>query len=115
MVVRGYIRVLRVEPNSKPPCVVRAIQAEVSGRLGWNLDNSGCGIGRHYGDSYQDPTLVRPDLQGSRFRTTLVEGSDKQWYVLELCEPLAELIHYSAKFHGFEGNRNILTLRRILV
>ena len=69
---------------------VRAIQADVfddklvTGTVGWELDSRGCGTGRHFANKYQDPLLVRPDLPGRFCRTTLVEGNDKKWYVLEL-------------------------------
>ena len=31
------------------------------------------------------------------------------WYVLELCEPLADLIDMSSEFHGYYGAREVLT------
>ena len=51
----------------------------VSGAVGWELDDRGCGIGRHFADRHQDPLLVRPDMPGRFCRTTLIEGSDKKW------------------------------------
>jgi hypothetical protein len=41
--------------------------------------------------------------------TTLVEGNDKKWYVMELCEQLEGLIQSGAQFHEMRGRRNIVT------
>ena len=32
-----------------------------------------------------------------------------EWFVLELCEPLASLVDMTASFHEFEGERNVST------
>ena len=61
----------------------------VEGCVGWDLDAYGQGLGRHFDNKYQDPSLVKPDLPGRLIcRTTLIEGDDKKWYVVELCERL---------------------------
>ena len=41
---------------------IRAVKADVPmdlerGPIGWTLDEHGIGIGRHYSDHFQDPTL----------------------------------------------------------
>ena len=69
---------------------IRAIQADVdpsvvNGSVGWELDVRGCGVGRHFADRFQDSLLVKPDISGAFYRTTLVQADDK-WFVLELCE-----------------------------
>ena len=48
-------------------------------------------------------------MRGVRNRTTLIKGDDASWYVLELCEPLADLIDMSSEFHGYYGAREVLT------
>ena len=92
LMVQGTIRVLR-ESCDVVDMHVRAIQADVmehvvEGRVGWDLDAYGQGLGRHFDNKYQDPSLVKPDLPGRFCRTTLIEGDDKKWYVVELCERL---------------------------
>ena len=32
-----------------------------------------------------------------------------EWFVLELCEPLASLVDMTASFHEFEGERTVST------
>lgn len=55
--------------------------------------------------------MVRPDLHGRLYRTTLVEGNDKKWYsLLEPCERMDELIQLDAEFHEFQGERNVITI-----
>ena len=54
--------------------------------------------------------MVKPDLPGRFCRTTLIEGDDKKWYVVELCERLDGLIQYDAEFYEMSGKRNIITL-----
>ena len=101
MVVHGSIRVLTehcISPGS------------FHGSVGWQLDSNGCGIGRHYADHHQDPLLLRPDLDGRFYRTTLVEGNNKRWYVMELCEMLEGLVQLEAQFHDMAGRRNIITI-----
>ena len=114
MVVQGEIRMLRQEPISPVSFHVRSIQAEVmdyiaEGSVGWNLDSYGRGIGRHFSDRFQDPTLVKPDVDGPLYRTTLVEDNRK-WYVVELCERVSELIQLDAEFHEMQGKRNVITI-----
>lgn len=113
MVVQGVIRALRLEPSDV--LNVSAVQAEVmddvlNGSVGWQLDSNGCGIGRHSASNFQDPTLMRPDLHGRLYRTTLAQGNDKKWYVLELCERMDELVQLDASFHEFQGERNVITM-----
>ena len=114
IVVHGSIRVLQQCLDEPDFLQVRAIQADVlesvlNGPVGWELDSRGCGIGRHFSDRHMDPLLVKPDLPGRFFRTTLIEGSDKKWYVTELCEQLEQLVQLDAGFHGLEGRRNVIT------
>ena len=94
--------------------MVRAVKATVRedvlhGRVGWNLDETGLGIGRHFSETYQDPTLICPAMQGIRNRTTLIKGDGGFCYVLELCVPLQSLIDMSAEFYGYSGAREVLT------
>ena len=114
MVVHGSIRVLSEQCAPAGNFHVRAIQADVNadvvnGSVGWQLDARGCGIGRHFSDHHQDPLLVKPDISGQFFRTTLVEGNDKRWYVMELCEQLQGLVQLDAQFYEMHGRRNIIT------
>ena len=81
----------------------------MNGSVGWQLDDRGVGIGRHFSDKHQDPTMFKPSIPGSFYRTTLVEGNDKKWYVMELCEKLEELVQLDSEFHGMRGRRNIIT------
>ena len=116
MVVRGTIRVMSEWIPADNSLHVRAIRADVfdeklvSGTVGWELDERGCGTGRHFANKYQDPSLVRPDMPGRFCRTTLVQGDDKKWYVLELCERLDGLVQLDTEFHGMHGNRNVVTV-----
>ena len=80
-------------------------ESVVNGSVGWQLDSRGCGIGRHFGDHHQDPLLVKPDISENFFRTTLVEGNYKKWYVMELCERLSGLVQLDAQFYGMPGRR----------
>ena len=114
LMIQGCIRVLH-EVQQSLDLHVRAIQAEVmdhvvQGNVGWELDQFGHGIGRHFDDKYQDPSLVKPDIPGRFCRTTLVEGDDKRWYVVELCERLDGLIQLDSEFYELQGKRNILTI-----
>ena len=52
---------------------------------------------------------MKPDLSGRFYRTTLVEGNDRKWYVTELCEQLEGLIQLEAEFYGFRGKRDVIT------
>ena len=79
------------------------------GPHGWNLDRFDLGVGRHYSDKFQDPTLARPSMSGRKFRTTLLRDAG-EWYVLELCEPLETLIDPSAEIYGYEGSRDLITI-----
>ena len=97
MTVHGTIRMLRLQDVSDDCLRVRAIQAEVeesliNGAVGWELDKRGCGVGRHISDKFQDPSMVKPDMPGRFFRTTIVQGRDGKWYVLELNEQLDGLV-----------------------
>ena len=100
--------------SSSQASMVRAVRATVrpevlQGRIGWNLDDAGIGVGRRISETYQDPTLAFPGMQGITDRPTLVKGDDNLWYVLELCEPLRSLIDMSADFFGYDGPREVLT------
>ena len=90
-----------------------------SRRLWWLWVNSSVGgtvntaryiVGRHITDSFQDPTLAFPALQGPQHRTTLVKGDNGKWQILELNEPLRLLVSLDAKFHDLQGNRSTITL-----
>ena len=119
MVVKGSIRAISCDEGSgehpgQASVMVRAVKATVRddvlhGHVGWSLDETGLGIGRHFAETYQDPTLVCPAMQGVRNRTTLIKGDDGFWYVVELCEPLQSLIDMSAEFYGYSGAREVLT------
>ena len=107
MMVRGWIRMVgaAVPSLDEPASCVRAVKASVlptieHGPIGWQLDQFGLGIGRHYSDHFQDPSLMDPNMTGARFRTTLVKDKG-EWFVLELCEPLASLVDMTATFHEF--------------
>jgi len=119
MVVKGSIRAISCDEGSgehpgQASVMVRAVKATVRddvlhGHVGWSLDETGLGIGRHFAETYQDPTLVCPAMQGVRNRTTLIKGDDGFWYVVELFEPLQSLIDMSAEFYGYSGAREVLT------
>ena len=115
MTVMGHVRVLQQMPEPVLPQVIRMVRAEVRQELidstiGWSMNSSGCVIGRHLSDSFQDPPLAFPMLQGPQRRTTLVKGDDGFWYILELCESLHGLIQPDAKFHEMDGNRSVITI-----
>ena len=87
--VKGWVRVISADPSSdmeQPPNMVRAVRADVTpllrlGPAGWNLDSSNCGVGRHYSNCFQDPTLFRPQMSGDMCRTTLLrdKGGGMFW------------------------------------
>ena len=114
IVVQGEIRMLREEfASSAGDLHVRASQAMdyiVQGTVGWELDDFGRGIGRHFADRFQDPTLIRPGVSGPLFRTTLIEGDDKKWYVVEPRESVPDLIQLDAEFHELQGRRYVITI-----
>eukprot|EP00435_Cladocopium_sp_Y103_P024696 s2951_g6.t1 len=114
IVVHGSVRMMQHVVDEATVLSVRAIQAEVNddvlqGPVGWELDSRGCGIGRHFSEVHMDPLLAKPDLPGTFYRTTLIEGDDRKWYVTELCEQLEALIQLDAEFHGLKGKRNVIT------
>ena len=76
----------------------------------WTVNTAGYIVGRHMTDSFQDPTLAFPALQGPQHRTTLVKGDNGKWQILELNEPLRLLVSLDAKFHELQGNRSTITL-----
>jgi hypothetical protein len=69
----------------------------------------GVGSGKHFGSCYQDPTLACPTMSGRKFRTTLVKDGEQR-FVMELCEPLESLIDLASEFHGYDGDRCIITV-----
>lgn len=82
MVVCGTIRAIHGQLTGDEDVYIRAIQAEidpgvVNGAVGWELDARGCGAGRHFADRFQDPMLVKPDVSGAFYRTTLVQADGK--------------------------------------
>ena len=114
MSVRGWIRVLREEPQALGPMVICAVRADVwpdltEMRIGWDLNAEGTCKGKHHGNCFQDPTLFCPKMAGDKFRTTLTQDGDS-WFVLELCEPISTLIDCSAEFFGYVGDRFIITI-----
>jgi hypothetical protein len=72
MVVKGSIRATSCNAGSgdnpgQASVVVRVVKATVRdevlhGRVGWNLDEIGLGIGRRFAETYQNPTLVCPAI-----------------------------------------------------
>ena len=87
MSVRGWIRVLREEPQALGPMVIRIIRANVFSdlsnmRAGWNLIAEGVGNGKHFGPCYGDPTVVCPTMAGNKYRTTRTQDG-KPWLVLK--------------------------------
>lgn len=70
--VKGSIRATSCNAGSgdnpgQASVVVRVMKATVRdevlhGRVGWNLDEIGLGIGRCFAETYQDPTLVCPTI-----------------------------------------------------
>ena len=81
--VKGWIRVLTAVDQTGDVISshgIHAVRAEVTDDLrlgphGWNLDRFDLGVGRHYSDKFQDPTLVRPSMSGRKFRTTLLRDA----------------------------------------
>ena len=115
MTVLGHIRVLQASPVQDDVQVVRAVRAEVMDELvnspiGWAISTAGYIVGRHLSDSFQDPTLAFPALQGAQYRTTLVKGDDSKWYILELNEPLRAIVQMDCKFYDMEGMRSTITV-----
>ena len=114
MTVRGWIRMVKHEPTITGSLDIRAVRTDVLSsltdlRVGWHLSPEGIGSGKHYANCFRDRTLACPTMSGRKFRTTLIQDNN-QWLVLELCEPLESLIDLSAEFHGYEGDRYILTI-----
>ena len=112
MVVCGTMRAIHEQLPGENVSCIRAIQAEVdpgivNGAVGWELDLRGCGVGRHFANRCQDPTMVKPDIPGSFCRTTLVQV-DAKWFVIELCERLDGLVQLDSEFHELNGNRNVI-------
>lgn len=103
LVMCGTIHAIHEQLTGDEDVYIRAIQAEVdpgvaNGAVGWKFDARGCGVGRHFADRFQDPTLVKPSVSGAFYRTTLVQA-DGKWYVMELCEKLDGLIQLDSEFH----------------
>jgi hypothetical protein len=115
MVVQGWIRTIGFSEGEQPISnFINAVRADVFGgmdrvAIGWSLNDDGTGVGRHYSDHYMDPTLVRPDISGRHYRTTLVKNGDA-WFVLELCEPLESIVDPGASFYELEGSRDVITI-----
>ena len=115
MVVQGWIRTIGFSEGEQPISnFINAVRADVFGgmdrvAIGWSLNDDGTGAGRHYSDHYMDPTLVRPDISGRHYRTTLVKNGDA-WFVLELCEPLESIVDPGASFYELEGSRDVITI-----
>eukprot|EP00435_Cladocopium_sp_Y103_P071104 s334_g36.t1 len=116
--VKGWVRSISNESiqhlDEEPHASVRAVRADVTpflrlGSAGWTLDDANCGVGRHHADHFQDSTLVRPQMSGKLFRTTLLRDSG-EWYVLELCEPFDTLVDLGAEIYGYDGPRDLLTI-----
>ena len=115
MAVLGHIKVLQVPLHRDVPQMVRAVHAKVDQTLvdnpiGWSVNNVGYIISRHLSDSYQDPALAFPWVQGPQCRTTLVKGDDNAWHMIELNEPLRAIIHPDSKFHDMDGMRSVVTV-----
>ena len=77
MLLRGWVRMIKDEPQVLEPFSIRAVRAEIFNelsemRVGWNLSPQGVGSGKHYGSCFQDPTLTCPTMSGRRYRTTLI-------------------------------------------
>eukprot|EP00435_Cladocopium_sp_Y103_P016278 s3391_g4.t1 len=112
MAIVGQVRLISACVDGVEPHSVRAICAEVKPELinssvGWSVNNAGYIVGRHMADSFQDPSLAFPALQGPQCRTALVKGDDGRWQILELNEPLRLLIQPDAKL---QGNRSTITI-----
>ena len=114
MAVLGHVRVLQAAPAVQGPQVVRMVKAEVEQSLinspiGWSVNATGYIVGRHLSDSFQDPSLAFPGLQGPQC-TTIAKGDDGCWYILELNEPLRGIIQPDSKFHDMDGMRSVITI-----
>ena len=112
--IRGWVRMVKSQPEILGQVNIRAVRADVMDyladmRVGWSLNDDGVGTGKHYASCYQDPSLACPTMSGRKYRTTLIQDQN-QWLVLELCEPLDGVIDLSAEFHGYEGERFVLTI-----
>ena len=118
MTVHGWIRVLgekREDPDGmiyNSVCAVKATLREEleKGPIGWNLDETGCGVGRHYAECFQDPTLAFPQMSGPKYRTTLVKDQGSWLFMMELCEHVGSIIDLSSSFHQLSGPRDIITV-----
>ena len=115
MTVLGHVRELQTAVEHDGPQVIRTERAEVMDELsnipfGWSVNTSGYIVGKHLSDSFQDPTLAFPALQGAQYRTMLVKGDDQKWYILELNEPLRAIIQLDSKFYDLEGVRSTITV-----
>ena len=113
MTLRGWMRAVKEEPVIIDALCIRAVRAEVfselgDARVGWNLSPDRVGSGKHYSNFYQDRTVACPTMAG-KFRTTLIRDGE-QWSVMELCEPLESIIDLSAEFHGYNGDRYVVTV-----
>eukprot|EP00435_Cladocopium_sp_Y103_P064564 s72_g26.t1 len=113
MVFKGWIRMISDASTDDPASCIRAVKASVlptveHGPIGWQLDQHGLGVGRHYSNHFQDPALMDPNIAGPRYRTSLVKDKG-EWFVLELCENLSTVVDLPAPFHEFEGERSVLT------
>eukprot|EP00435_Cladocopium_sp_Y103_P042490 s2990_g11.t1 len=105
----------QVSTGDFPMLSVCAVKADVTpelriGPAGWTLDSQHCGIGRHYSNHYQDPTLVRPQMNNANLSRTTLLRDQGEWHVLELCESFDSLIDLGAEFYNYEGPRDILTI-----
>ena len=117
MTVHGWIRVLGEKHDNSDDMIhnsICAVKATVGqelerGPIGWNLDETGCGVGRHYAECFQDPTLAFPQMSGPKYRTTLVKDQDS-WLVMELCEHVGSIIDLSSSFHQLYGPRDVITV-----
>ena len=115
MAVLGHVRVLQAAPTVHGPQVVGMVKAEVEQTLinspiGWSVNATGYIVGRHLSDSFQDPSLAFPGLQGPQCRTTIAKGDDGRWYILELNEPLRGIIQPDSKFHDMDSMRSVTTI-----
>ena len=117
MTVIGWIRAVgeqkeeSVADVSHGICAVKArVREELQhGPIGSNLDENGCGVGRHFAECFQDPTLAVPGMSGPKYRTTLVKDQGS-WLVMELCGHIGSIIDLGAGFHELHGPRDVLTV-----
>ena len=70
--------------HGEVPSNICAVKASVTpevlrGEIGWHLDSSGLGLGRHIAEAYQGPTLARPGMSTVGNRTTSVKDDDGFW------------------------------------